>query len=248
VPPRIGALALLFTFISSAPALAQAEKPPAGMDTYLLGILRSGQQPPAPADEAKALQQAHRQNMERMAGEGLLVGAGPLLDAGDYRGIFIFKSDRRAEVERRVQDDPLIQSGRLVLELLTWWGPEKVGDRYFAARRDGPPVPDTMVSYQLAFLKAGPNRKPGDDPETETIQAAHMAHIRKMGEAGQLVAAGPFVEEGPLRGIFVFKLDTIEQARELARQDPAVQAGRLVLETYTWLVADGVLPEPKRKQ
>ena len=247
MPPRLGALALLLALVS-APAFAQAEKPPAGMDTYLFGILRSGKLPPAPAAEAEALQQAHRRNMERMADEGLLVGAGPLLDAGDYRGIFIFKADRRADIERLVQDDPLIRSGRLVLELLTWWGPEKIGERYFAAGRQGPPVPDKMVPYQLAFLKAGPNRKPADDPETGKIQAAHMAHIRKMGEAGQLVAAGPFVEEGPLRGIFVFKLDSIEQARAIAQQDPAVQAGRLVLETYAWFVADGVLPDPKPKQ
>lgn len=246
MPPRVGALALLLTLVST-PAFGQADKPPAGMDTYLFGILRSGKLPPLPAAEADALQQAHRGNMERMADAGLLVGAGPLLEAGDYRGIFIFKADRRAEVERMVQDDPLIKSGRLVLDLLPWWGPEKIGDRYFAARKSGPPIPDTMVSYQLAFLKAGPTRKPADDPETQTIQAAHMAHIRKMADSGQLVAAGPFLEEGTLRGIFVFKLDSIEEAREVAKQDPAVQAGRLVLETYAWLVADGVLPEPVRK-
>lgn len=246
MPLRLGALALLLALVA-APASAQPGKPPPGLDTYLFGILKAGHVPPAPAGEAKALQQAHRRNMERMADDGLLVGAGPLLEAGDYRGIFIFKAGRRADVEKRVQDDPLIASGRLVLQLLPWWGPEKIGDRYFAARREGPPVPDRMVSYQLAFLKAGPNRKPADDPETGKIQAAHMAHIRRMSEAGQLVAAGPFLEEGPLRGIFVFKLDSIERAREIAKQDPAVQAGRLVLETYAWLVADGVLPDPVAK-
>ena len=246
MPSRLGALALLLALVS-APAFAQAEKPPKGMDTYLFGILRSGKLPPAPAAEAEALQQAHRGNMERMADAGLLVGAGPLLDAGDYRGIFIFRADRRADVERMVQDDPLIKSGRLLLDLLTWWGPEKIGERYFSARKSGPPVPDTMVSYQLAFLKAGPNRKPAEDAETVKIQEGHMAHIRRMGDAGQLIAAGPFEGEGPLRGIFVFKLASVDEAREIAKQDPAVQAGRLVLETYTWLVADGVLPEPVKK-
>ena len=239
---RLCAVALLLAVPASA--LAQAEKPPAGMDTYLFGILRSGTMPPAQAADAEALQQAHRRNMERMADAGLLVGAGPLLDAGDYRGIFIFKADRRADVEQMVQDDPLIRSGRLVLQLLPWWGPEKIGDRYFAARRDNPSAPDQMVRYQLSFLKAGPNRKPAGDPDTERIQAGHMAHIRKMSESGQLVAAGPFLGEGELRGVFVFKLDSLEQAREIARQDPAVQAGRLVLDTYVWLVADGVLPAP----
>lgn len=240
---RLSVLALLLA-LAPVPAAGQPHKPPAGMNTYLFGILKTGHVAPAPAAEAKTLQDGHLRNMERMADEGLLVGAGPLRDAGDYRGIFIFKADRRAEVEKRVQDDPLIRSGRLVLELLPWWGPEKIGDRYFAARREGPAAPDKMVSYQLAFLKAGKNRKPDVDPETEKIQAGHMAHIEKMAKAGQLVAAGPFLEEGTLRGVFVFKLDSVEQAREIASRDPAVQAGRLVLETYEWLVADGVLPQP----
>lgn len=240
---RLSVLALLLA-LASVPAAGQAHKPPGGMDTYLFGILKTGHVEPPPAAEAKALQDGHLRNMEQLADEGLLVGAGPLRNAGDYRGIFIFKADRRAEVEKRVQDDPLIRSGRLVLELLPWWGPEKIGDRYFAAKREDPAAPDRMLAYQLAFLKAGPNRKADTDPETEKIQTGHMAHIQEMAKAGQLVAAGPFLEEGTLRGVFVFKLDSVEQAREIAAQDPAVQAGRLVLETYEWFVADGVLPQP----
>jgi hypothetical protein len=69
-----------------------------------------------------------------------------------------------------------------------------------------------------------------------------------MSDAGQLIAAGPFLEEGDLRGVFVFKLPSIEQAREVAAADPAVQAGRLVLDVHAWLVADGVLPPPKATQ
>jgi len=240
---RLSVVALLLA-LAPVPATGQAHKPPSGMDTYLFGIVRTGHVAPAPAAEAKTLQEGHLRNMERMADEGLLVGAGPLRDAGDYRGIFIFKADRREDVEKRVQDDPLIRSGRLVLELLPWWGPEKIGERYFAAKRHDPVAPDRMVAYQLAFLKAGPNRKPDVDPETGKIQAGHMAHIQKMAEAGQLVAAGPFLEEGTLRGVFVFKLDSVQQAREIASQDPAVQAGRLVLETFEWFVAEGVLPQP----
>ena len=74
-------------------------------------------------------------------------------------------------------------------------GPEKIGERYFAEKKQNPGSKDKMLEYQLAFLVAGPNRKGDSDPETERIQAAHMAHIRKMADAGQLVAAGPFVEE-----------------------------------------------------
>ena len=251
--PGIAALMLAVSLFPSGPThggalqggSAQAQKPPAGMDTYLFGVLRRGSAEPAPAAEAQALQLAHRQNMERMADAGLMVGAGPLMGGGDYRGIFIFKADARAKVDEMVKDDPLIRSGRLVLELLPWWGPEKIGDRYFLNKKANPGAKDTMLNYQLAFLLAGANRKADSDTETQRIQEGHMAHIRKMADAGQLVAAGPFLEENRLRGIFVFKLASLEEAKAVAAQDPAVQAGRLVLDIHSWFVAEGVLPEPK---
>ncbi len=227
------------------PASAQAPKPPAGMDVYLFGVLRRGNVPPATGTEADTLQRAHRENMGRMADAGLLVGAGPIGDQGDYRGIFIFKSGVREKVDAMLKDDPLIQSGRLALDLLTWWGPEKIGDAYFANKKTHPDADDKMVPYQLAFLLAGPNRKTESDPETERIQAGHMAHIRAMADAGQLVAAGPFIEEQRLRGIFVFQLDSVDAAKAVASQDPAVRAGRLVVDMHPWYVAEGVLPEPK---
>jgi uncharacterized protein len=69
-----------------------------------------------------------------------------------------------------------------------------------------------------------------------------MAHIREMGASGKLVAAGPFLDDGPLAGIFVFDA-TPEEARALADRDPAVQAGRLLLDLHGWMVAEGVLPK-----
>jgi uncharacterized protein len=234
---------LLAAFVMSAHA--QAPGPPAGMDTYLFGVLRRGNVPPAPDAEAQAMQRAHLENMQRMADADLLVGAGPIGDTGDYRGIFIFRSGARNRLDALLKDDPLIQSGRLVLELLTWWGPEKIGEAYVANKKAHPDAKDNMLAYQLAFLRAGPNRKADGDPETQRVQAGHMAHIRKMSEAGQLVAAGPFVEEQTLRGVFVLQLDSIDAAKAVAAQDPAVQAGRLVLDIHPWYVAEGVLPAPR---
>jgi uncharacterized protein len=108
------------------------------------------------------------------------------------------------------------------------------------------PAADTMMVYQVAFLKRGPNWTPQSTPETQKMQQAHMAHINAMAKTGKLILAGPFADSGPLRGMFVFKA-TAEEAKELAEQDPTVKAGRLVLEWHPWYSAKGIgiVTEPK---
>lgn len=90
-----------------------------------------------------------------------------------------------------------------------------------------------MKSYVMAFLKAGPNRTQ-DSLEAARIQEAHMANINRMAEEGKLILAGPFLDDGELRGIYVFDVATIEEAEALTNTDPAVQAGRLVMELHPW--------------
>ena len=57
-----------------------------------------------------------------------------------------------------------------------------------------------------------------------------MAHINKMADSGKLVAAGPVIDDGELRGLFVFKVSSPEEAKALTSSDPAVKSGRLTFE------------------
>jgi uncharacterized protein YciI len=90
-----------------------------------------------------------------------------------------------------------------------------------------------MHRYVLALLKSGPNRDQ-DSTTAAELQAAHMANIERMAEEGDLVLAGPFLDDGDLRGIYVFDVETIEEARALTESDPAIQAGRLEMELHPW--------------
>lgn len=90
-----------------------------------------------------------------------------------------------------------------------------------------------MKKYVIAFLKAGPNRDRSEE-EAKALQQAHMDNINRMAESGELIAAGPFLDDGPLRGLYIFNVSTVEEAEKLTATDPAIQAGSLVMELIPW--------------
>jgi uncharacterized protein YciI len=67
-----------------------------------------------------------------------------------------------------------------------------------------------------------------------------MANIQKMAGEGKLLIAGPFLDGGDLRGIFIFRVATMAEAEALAATDPAVKAGRLRLEFHPWYAAKNI--------
>lgn len=90
-----------------------------------------------------------------------------------------------------------------------------------------------MKKYVMAFLKRGPNRD-RDSAESAALQRAHLLNIERMAEEGTLIVAGPFLDNEDLRGIYIFDVSSIEEARQLTNSDPAIQAGSLVMEMKEW--------------
>jgi uncharacterized protein YciI len=97
-----------------------------------------------------------------------------------------------------------------------------------------------MTTYYVGFLFRGPKWAPGDTPESRKLQEEHMANIRRMGEAGKLVIAGPFTDGGDLRGLYVFRVASAEEAKALVESDPAVKAGHLRFELHPWFAAKNI--------
>ena len=105
-----------------------------------------------------------------------------------------------------------------------------------------------MTTYYVGFLFRGPKWTPEDTPETRKLQEEHMANIRRMGEAGKLVIAGPFMDGGDLRGLYVFRVATPEEATSLVESDPAVKAGRLRFELHPWFAAKNITVTPRKAE
>jgi len=109
-----------------------------------------------------------------------------------------------------------------------------------------PPSPDVapkMKQFFVAFLLAGPNRNQPAS-ELEKLQNEHLAYIRKNVEAKNYVLAGPFEDDGRIRGMIIVAANSAEAANGIVAQDPAVLAGRLAIEIHpAWLptALDGFL-------
>ena len=90
-----------------------------------------------------------------------------------------------------------------------------------------------MKQYVMAFLKAGHNRN--QDAETAAkLQTTHLKNIQRLANEGKLLVAGPFLDDGSVRGIYIFNVATLEEAQQLTETDPAIQAGSLVMELHLW--------------
>lgn len=95
-----------------------------------------------------------------------------------------------------------------------------------------------MQQYFMAFLKAGPIRSQNEE-ETERLQNEHLAHLSKMYELGYADISGPFGDNGDIRGITIYNVPTLKMADSLAKSDPMVKNGNLIVEVHPWWAVKG---------
>jgi uncharacterized protein len=91
-----------------------------------------------------------------------------------------------------------------------------------------------MKSYILVILKTGTNNLEKGQ-KRDSLFAGHRNNIKHLAELGKLVIAGPLGDnDKSYRGIFIFNVKTIGEARELLETDPTIKAKVLDAELYEW--------------
>ena len=90
-----------------------------------------------------------------------------------------------------------------------------------------------MRNYVLVILKTGPNRMPAG-PERDAMFRGHFENMKRLSGEGKLVLAGPLDGVDGWRGLFLFDVDDVEQARELAATDPVLVHGEMVAEFHKY--------------
>ncbi|WP_395009656.1 YciI family protein [Undibacterium sp.] len=97
-----------------------------------------------------------------------------------------------------------------------------------------------MRSYVLVVLKTGPNKvAPGK--ERDEMFAGHFANIKRLAAEGKLALAGPFDGVDGWRGLFVFAVKDIEEAKQLTTTDPVIMKGEMVAEYHKWYGSAAVM-------
>jgi uncharacterized protein YciI len=232
-------LLLVLLFLSSAvTALAQSQNqqadPASKLIQFQMALIKRGPKwTPPSGTEAPPVVKQHFEYAQTLIKTGKAAIAGPIQNDKELLGIYIFRTKSADEAREWIKADPLITSEFAIAELHPWWSEDVMKKTELTGK---------MMTAYLAFLVRGDKWTPEKTPQTAEIQKGHMANIQRLAEMKKLVVAGPFGDDGRLRGIFVFRVDSLDEARALTLTDPAVQAGRLALELHPWMVPEGILP------
>ena len=216
-----------------SPSVAQEHK----LVQFQMAIMKKGPKwKTTKAEDRKVVVQQHLANVVSLLDSGKAVVTGPFEDDSDLAGIFILRAASTDEAKSWVDADPAVKAGLMVGEIHPW-----LSEDVF---KKGSTAPLKLEKTYFGFLKRGPNRKPGDDrtPEIQELQKAHIANIVRLAGLKKLVVAGPFGDDGDLRGIFVFRVASLKEAQDLAATDPMIKIDRLRIELHPWNVPVGFLP------
>jgi uncharacterized protein YciI len=105
-----------------------------------------------------------------------------------------------------------------------------------------------LEEFELVFLRRPPEPTPYDEKTLDRIQSEHLAYLSSLRDSGQLVVNGPVTDHADesLRGLAFYRAGSLEEARRLAEADPAVRAGRLVIEVMHWWCPPARMVAPGR--
>ena len=227
-------LITLFAFSSALPQAQEKKEPQFKLIEFQMALLKRGPKWTGEKNsQTKELESAQNAYAKSLLESGKAVIAGRFDDDGEIRGVYILRSKSAAEAKEWAENSPVVKSGHVIAEMHPWWSEDVMKKTT---------TPEKFTRAYFGFLTRGDKWTPEKTPATEELQKAHLANIVRLADLKKLVVAGPFGDNTPLRGIFVFRVASIEEARELAATDPAVQAGRLKIELHPWVVPEGILP------
>lgn len=91
------------------------------MQQYFMAFLKKGPNRSQTKEEADSLQALHMSHLGKMYEEGFADISGPFGDDGELRGITIYNVSSLQIADSLANLDPMVQAGRLAVEIKPWW-------------------------------------------------------------------------------------------------------------------------------
>ncbi len=91
------------------------------MQQYFMAFLKKGPNRSQTKKEADSLQKLHLAHLGKMYDLGYADISGPFADDGVIRGITIYNVPTQEMADSLANSDPMVKTGRLVVEIHPWW-------------------------------------------------------------------------------------------------------------------------------
>lgn len=92
-------------------------------------------------------------------------------------------------------------------------------------------IPKDMTPYVLAIYVAGPKHLK-ESPEQLELAKQHLKFVRRMIEQKKYMFAGPLTDNGEMMGVAVVAAATIDDAKRITGEDPAIVAGHMTAQLH----------------
>ncbi|MBK8552211.1 MAG: hypothetical protein IPL53_14580 [Ignavibacteria bacterium] len=99
-----------------------------GMKKYVLVMLKPGSNNTTDKTIIDSIFGGHMKNINRLAENGSLIVAGPIMKSEKYRGIFILNVETIDEAKTLLETDPAISEKFLEADLYQWYGSAALKD------------------------------------------------------------------------------------------------------------------------
>jgi uncharacterized protein YciI len=103
-----------------------------------------------------------------------------------------------------------------------------------------------LEEFQVVLLRRPADAPDLDEATLDRLQDEHLAFLAALRADGRSVTGGPFRDQDDqrMRGLVIYRVASVEEARDIALTDPLVVAGRLEVEALTFLSPPGTLLPP----
>ncbi len=186
-----------------------------------------------PKEKVDSLQQAHLENIQRLASEGYMKAAGPFHGGG---GLFIISASSKAAVEQVLQSDPAIRANRFKVDVF----PLKMGIGSVC------PVGDDYSMAEYLFIHYRPNPELSDIPEgkkLERLNRRHNSYLIQNIRDREIIASGIF--EPVEGGMLVMPKADEDELEQFMKYDPWIKNELYIWEPKMLWIAKGSFCEEK---